>query len=146
MTTTTAITIQPVALIKSILSLLFLAFRFWRIKYLKTDLPCQKEKGQGLLSKEIIFFLLFQTFLKYIFLIGSYLYFGTESGSTISYHQVILTERPSHRFLLKIFRPFLVLMRARKPLFLNLLILLRRGFSILFFQITYDSALYHIVG
>jgi hypothetical protein len=146
MTTTTAITIQPVALIKSILSLLFLAFRFWRIKYLKTDLLCQKEKGQGLLSKEIIFLLLFQTFLKYIFLIGSYLYFGTESGSTISYHQVILTERPSRRFLLKIFRPFLVPMRPRKPLFLNLLILLRRGFSMLFFQITYDNALYHIVG
>ena len=132
-------------LIKSILSLLFLVFRFWRIEYLKTDLPCPKEKGQGLLSKEIIFLLLFQTFLKYIFLIGSYLYFGTESGSTISYHQVILTERPSRRFLLKIFRPFLVPMRPRKPLFLNLFILLRRGFSMLFFQITYDSTLYHIV-
>jgi len=145
MTTTTAMPIQPIALIKSILSLLFLAFRFWRIKYLKTDLPGQKEKGQGLPSKEMIFLLLSQTFLKYIFLIGSYVYFGTESGSTISYHQVILTERPSRRFLLKIFRPFLVPMRPRKPLFLNLLILLHRGFSILFFQITYGSALYHII-
>jgi len=62
-----------------------------------------------------------------------------KSGSTISYHQVTLTERPSRRFLLNIFRPFLVSMRLRKPLFLNLLILLHRGFSILFFQITYDN-------
>jgi hypothetical protein len=46
--------------------------------------------------------------------------------------QTQLTERPARRLLLSILRPFLVFMRALKPLFRSFLILLLRWFSTLF--------------
>jgi hypothetical protein len=110
-----------------------------RFSNLRTDLPCQKEKGLDLPSKEIIFLSHFQTFLKYIFFMRAHLYYGTESENVASSRQVILTERPSRLFLLNISRPFWVFMRLRKPLFLNLFTLLHLLFSILFFLITYDN-------
>jgi hypothetical protein len=52
------------------------------------------------------------------------------SGSSGSYNfEARLTERPTRRFLLSVLRPFLVCMRALKPLFRDLFILLLRRFS-----------------
>jgi len=52
------------------------------------------------------------------------------AGSSGSYNfEAGLTERPTRRFLLSILRPFLVCIRALKPPFRNLFILLLRGFS-----------------